>query len=130
MIKHFFLLPILVFIATLSVFGQARIGSTEQSIRNDFSDRTFKSGYDSDGDKWISAENSFSSIIYYFNSNKVCYLTAVIPDTEAALNYLVEEYNKTYVIISETKWKMYSANGIMEIELKFSDGGGYYFIMY
>ncbi|MBX7242594.1 MAG: hypothetical protein K1X92_12705, partial [Bacteroidia bacterium] len=127
--KHIILILVLIFCINYTR-GQARIGDTEWEIRDEFSEKTFKSGTDSDGDKWISMETSISTVRYYFNAlhEWQCYLTMIIPDNQAALNYLVEKYNKEYVIISETSWKMYGNNGIMKINLIFAEEGGYYFL--
>ena len=55
-------------------------------------------------------------------------MTAVIPDNQGALNFYVELYNKQYVIVSPTKWKMYSKGGIANIQLIYPDSDGYCFI--
>ena len=114
------------------VKAQARLGHTEWEIREEFSEKTFTSGYDKDGDKWLKMETDISTVKYYFKEETEwrCYVTMVIPDNQTALNVLVEKYNREYVIISETEWKMYGNNGIMKIKLIFADEGGYYFAMY
>jgi hypothetical protein len=111
--------------------AQARLGDTEWEIREEFSEKTFTSGYSKDGDKWLMMETSLSTVGYYFGkeSDWKCYMTIVIPDNQTALNTLVEKYNREYVIISETEWKMYGNNGIMKISLIFAEEGGYYFLM-
>lgn len=119
----------LLFILTTFAFGQARVRWKEQAIRNDFPARTFDHGYTDKGVKWISFDKEIASTIYYFDDNGTCNLCAVFPHTQKILNGLVEKYNKEYVIVSDTKWKMYSGNGNMYIELKLKDEG-YYFISY
>ena len=113
------------------VNAQARLGDTEWEIRAEFSEKTFTSGYTEDGDKWLKMETSIGTVGYYFGkeSDWKCYMTIVIPDNQTALNVLVERYNREYVIISETEWKMYGNNGIMKISLIFAEEGGYYFLM-
>lgn len=125
--KYIFLILALVFSMSYTK-AQGRIGYSEWEIRSEFPEKTFKSGNDKDGDKWIEMETDISSVRYYFNAlhDWNCYLTMIIPDNQAALNFLVEKYNKEYVIISETKWKMYGNNGITKINLIFADDGGYY----
>jgi hypothetical protein len=102
-----------------NALAQARLGSTEKEIRNDFSEHYIKTGYANDGSKYIYWENNEMLVAYYFNKESICESCAIFTKTQGVLNYLVEKYNKNYVIISETKWKMYSENGIMNIELFF-----------
>lgn len=106
--------------------AQARIGSTEWQIRSDFSDKTFTSGTTNDGVDWIAWETETVFAIYYFNDAGRCYRTCISPYTEGALHFLIETYNKKYVIVSDTHWKYYSENGIMNIYLIFEDGYRYF----
>lgn len=124
------LLTILFAITSVIVYGQARLGSSVSEIKSEFWESSYKqkSGYDKDGDYYITIETSNATVTYYFNSDKICYLTAIIPDNQGALNFYVEMYNKQYVIVSSTQWKMYSNNGIANIKLVFAEGGGYYFL--
>ncbi|MBS1632917.1 MAG: hypothetical protein JST10_10135 [Bacteroidetes bacterium] len=124
------LLAILFAITSSIVFGQARLGSSASDIKSEFweSHYKLKSGYDKDGDYYITIVTERATVTYYFNSDKVCYLTAIIPDNQGALNFYVELYNKQYVIVSSKQWKMYSENGIANIKLIYPEGGGYYFL--
>ena len=78
---------------------------------------------------WYSRASIRNNNIFGKESDWKCYMTIVIPDNQTALNVLVERYNREYVIISETEWKMYGNNGIMKISLIFAEEGGYYFLM-
>lgn len=124
------LLTILFAIATMVVFGQARLGSKVSEIKSEFyeSNYNLKSGYANDGDYYITITTEKATVAYYFNSDLVCYLTAIMPNNQGALNFYVELYNKQYVVVSATEWKMYSNNGIAKISLVYPDGGGYYFL--
>jgi len=124
------LLTILFAITSVIVFGQARLGSTATAVKSEFWESSYnlKSGYDKDGDYYIMITTELATVIYYFNSEKVCYLTAIIPVNQGALNFYVELYNKQYVIINSKQWKMYSDNGIANIKLIYPEGGGYYFL--
>lgn len=123
------LLTILFAITSIFTFGQARLGMSISDIRSEFSDSSYnlKSGFDDDGDYYITIETERATVFYFFNSQKICYLTIIVPDNQGALNYYVELYNNQYVIVSSKQWKMYSENGIANIELIFPDGGGYFF---
>ncbi len=124
------LLTILFGITSLTIFGQARLGSTATEIKNEFWESTYnlKSGYTDDGIYYVSIETERATVIYWFNTDKVCTLCMIVPDNQGALNFYVELYNRQYVIVSSTKWKMYSDGGIAEISLIYPDDGGYYFL--
>jgi hypothetical protein len=124
------LLTILFAITIAIAYGQARLGSTASEIKSEFWESSFnqRSGYDSDGDYYITITTERSTTTYYFNADKVCYLTAIFPDNQGALNFYVELYNERYVIVSSKQWKMYSSNGIANIQLIYPEGGGYYFL--
>ena len=111
-------------------YSQARLGSSATEIKNEFweTKHNLKSGYTDDGIYYISIWTERATVFYYFNEDKVCILCMIIPDNQGALNFYVELYNKQYVIVSSTEWKMYSNGGIAEISLIFPDDGGYYFL--
>lgn len=124
------LLTILFVITTAFVFGQARLGSSASEIKSEFWESSYnqKSGYDKDGDYYITITTERATVTYYFNSDKICYLTTIIPDNQGALNFYVELYNKQYVIVSSKEWKMYADKGIANIKLIYPESGGYYFL--
>ena len=124
------LLTILFAITSVISFGQARLGSTATDIKSEFSSSSnkLKSGYDSDGDYYVTIETERATVTYYFNTDKVCTTTIIIPDNQGQLNFYVELYNKQYVIVNSTEWKMYSNDGIANIKLVFPEGGGYFFV--
>jgi len=100
--------------------AQSRLGYTSQAIKNEFAGKyEMKYGYDKDGEYYIEIKDEPSCIVrYFFNEQFVCYMTGLIPRTQGDLNAIVEKYNSRYVIISQTQWKMYSINGIVNIELR------------
>jgi len=107
-------------ISSQFINAQARLGSTEQQIRSEFSDYTFTSGITFDGTKYISTYLPHSLIAYYFDDNGICKNVNIVPLTQGDLNYYVQTYNQQYVIISGTEWTAYFKNGgIMHIELKY-----------
>lgn len=127
-------LLLILFIATSNNFllAQSRLGSTAAEIRKEFSDPKYnlKTDYSSELGYYIQIETSVSFVVYYFDSDLICILCVIIPYNQKVLNYYVEYYNENYVIISPVKWKMYSENGIANIELIFLDEGGYCFMWY
>jgi len=124
------IIAIVLILLSIHVFSQARLNSTASEIREEFSDAQYNltSGFDDDGDYYISLKTEHSNVIHYFNDNYLCYVTIIIPNDQGALNMFVELYNSRYVIISDVKWKMYTSTGLADIELIFGENGGYYFL--
>ena len=124
------LLTLFFMVMGITIFGQSRLGSTVSDIKSEFWEKKYdrKSGYTDNNQYYITIKTERANVIYYFDSNNVCNLTAIIPDNQGALNFYVQLYNERYVIVSSTKWKMYSNNGIADIELIYPEDGGYYFI--
>lgn len=128
--KTTILIILLLTSAATFVNAQARLGSSFTEIKEEFSDPKYKLMilHHSDMKKYIHIQLHGASIEYYFNDSNICIWTVILPASQGALNYYVEEYNKKYVILSPTKWRMYSDQGYAEIELTFTDNGKYYFI--
>lgn len=121
---------LIVFLFTVNSFSQARLGSFAEEIKNEFWEDEYglKEGYTDDNIYYLSLRMDRVSVLYYFNYDKICQFTIIIPDDQGALNYIVENYNNQYVIVSSTEWKMYSKNGISKIQLIYDEEGGYYFM--
>jgi hypothetical protein len=124
------ILTIMFAITSCILFGQARNGNSAADISAEFSERIYdlKSGLTKDGDYYILIKTERASVLYNFDSDKVCTTSVILPENDGALNFYVEMYNKQYVIISPTSWKAYSNQGIADIELVYPEGGGTYFI--
>jgi hypothetical protein len=110
-----------------SVTAQARLGYTEAQIRHEFPFKYFRSGITTLGQHYIYFEDAKFTIAYYFNDDNVSSSCMLIPATRGYLNALVEQYNREFVIISETTWKMYSETGIIYVELVFEEKGKVHF---
>lgn len=117
-------------VCAITMYAQSRLGYSVSEIRQEFSESKYnlKSNYDKNNNFYISISTETSSVVYYFNSNDKCIITFIVPDNQGSLNAYVESYNKQYVIVSPTQWKMYCSEGIAEIKLVYGDDGGYYFI--
>ena len=124
------ILTIMFAITSCIVFGQARLGYSAADINSEFSDISYnlKNGYDKNGDYYIFIKLERASVLYNFDSNKVCTSSIIVPENDSALNFFVEMYNKKYVIISPTSWKMYSSQGISDIELIYPEKGLTFFV--
>lgn len=124
-----YIITLITFLFTLVSYSQVRLGSTSEEIKDEFWEDTYNlyEGFTDDDVYYISIRVARANIFYYFDYNKFCFFSTVIPDDQGSLNYYVEQYNSQYVIISSTEWKMYSKNGIAKIKLNYDGEGGYYF---
>ncbi len=112
---------------------QARIGSTEQVIKNEFPDKTWSTGRLSDGKaKFISTDFDYGNFTYYISdSTKLCYMCIQMPKDMVSLNTLVQMYNGKYSINSKTSWTAYLEGGsIINITLKYIDEDKIYAFYY
>jgi hypothetical protein len=113
------------------VKSQSRLNFTAQEILDELGSQ-YKITYDysKDGDKMLNAQIGQYWVSYWFmDKSTTCNATMILPDTQGALNYLVEQYNKSYVVINATTWRMYSNNGmISDITLNSMDGDISYFL--
>lgn len=97
----------LLLLISIMTNAQSRLGFSEQEIRSEFSDETFYSGRTEDGTKYIYKFGGHTVAFYYFDEDNVTYMCSVMPKESGALNYLVEHYNKTAVIVDNYNWKSY-----------------------
>lgn len=91
--------------------AQSRLGYSEQDIRSEFSDETFYSGRTENGIKYIYKFGKHAAACYYFDEDNVTYMCSVTPNESGALNYLVEHYNNTAVVVDNYNWKSYGVDG-------------------
>ena len=114
------LLASLFLILSIGTFAQARLGYSEQGIRDEFPDNDFTVSYDENNNKLLDTEFSHA-VVRYILSNDVCYKTLILPKSDEDLNALIRRYNSNYVSISSTEWKQYTRNGIVNIKLVYVD---------
>lgn len=103
--------------------AQAHLGSTLTDIKALYPDKFFTIDYSTTGQKFASADMSYGTFYYYFDKKTgLSNFCMQVPDNMPALNALVENYNKRYVIISETSWKAYlEGGGILNIKLVYDE---------
>lgn len=111
-----------------NVISQSRIGFTESEIRKEFYDIKFTVKYsDGSNTRYIIGQTESTVRYYYFNAEGRCYTCYIKPKNQGTLNTMVEQYNKMYVIVSDTEWKMYlEGGGIIRCKLLLLDDE-YYF---
>ena len=121
------LLFVTILTLTSTLFCQARIGYTREQIMNEFYYWSFDSGISNDGSSKISTTSyDRGYLIYYFDSYGYCNFCVLAPNTTGDLNYFVQKYNKECVIISETSWKAYTKNGIIDIQLVYTENSVFF----
>jgi hypothetical protein len=111
----------LMFCGTLS-YSQARLGSSWFDIYSEFKEYSPETRTTDDGELLMVVSWDKIRNYYYFTDKRQCYRTVIYPTTDGALNGLVEIYNKRYVVVSNTEWKMYSCGLISSIKLINHDG--------
>jgi hypothetical protein len=114
----------LIALVTLIIFSnnteaQARLGSNKSEIMKEFSEKNIKVNLTDDGEEYLSFESNISVNLYYLDKDEICYNVVIFPKDNSAINTLVEFYNDKYVVIDESHWKMYTSNGIAQIDLIF-----------
>jgi hypothetical protein len=124
------LLSIILSLLSIVAYGQARLNHSASEIKTEFQDEKYnlQEGFDEDGDYFIAIETELASIVFFFNADKYCTSSIIDPNDESALKFYVELYNKHHVIISSKHWRIYSENGIANIQLIYPEGGGYFFL--
>lgn len=112
----------LIFIG-VTLNAQARLGSSRYDILSEFYDSSPVVGVDNSGQVYIDVEFVRANVRYYLDQSGDCSLVFIMPKTQGDLNFYVEYYNNSYVILSSTSWKMYSTEGsIAKISLMSQDG--------
>lgn len=124
------ILLVVVFASFSTLQAQARVGYKSTDIMAEFRDKGIKMDVANDGTRYLWYADNVVTVAYYLDNNYVCESTVIIPVNQGTLNYYCEKFNKEAVIISDTKWKLYTANGIMYINLIYDKEGGYYFRLY
>jgi len=97
----------------IPTFGssQARLGSTRSQIYTEFAELIPTFSNTSDGMEYLVVNIEDIMVLHYFNEEAVCTTSVIYPETQGALNSLVELYNNRYVVISPKSWRMYSSAG-------------------
>lgn len=128
--RYLKILLALLFIATFHESkSQPLFGYTPSEIRNEFPNESWT--YDKWGDNKDMLMMSFSTqtfdVAYLFNQNNKSVFTSISPTKQGTLQYFIETYNNRYVIISNTKWKLYKEGSIFVCELMQRKDGSYFF---
>lgn len=122
----------IVFLLPFLGSAQAHLGISLTDLKELHNDKTFKIDYTTDGVKYASADMPLGEFTYYFSKEDgLTFRCIQIPHNMTALNAQVENYNKKYVIVSETSWKAYlEGGGLMKINLVYDEEYKAYFFTY
>lgn len=120
----------MILLTTVAATAQARIGSRSSDIMSEFSHKGIQMARADNGTYYLWYKDQSVTVAYYLDDNSYCTSTAIIPHNQGVLNWYCEKFNKEAVIISDTRWKLYTANGVLYIELVYADDGGYYFYLH
>ncbi|MDX2190516.1 MAG: hypothetical protein SFY32_11695 [Bacteroidota bacterium] len=119
------------FFFSSQIFCQAKLNYTAKQLRQAFPNEIFEEYYTNDSTRYIYFEDKTMECIHFFSKKEnITNSAIIIPNTNDLLNYLIEECNKHYVIINNKKWRFYSENGILNIELIYRNDGGRPYLYY
>lgn len=121
--KKKFLLLSLLFVTSI-FYSQARLGYSYTEIFNEFKSKGIKKEKTDEGESFLFIDDEYVIIHYAFNNKGICNLTRIIPKNDETLKVLIEDYNKKYIVISDTEWKMYQNKMVSNIRLKYLDFKG------
>lgn len=121
---------IMLLFSFFSSMSQVRLQYTAEEIKSEFKDIfEVTEDYLTDGTYFITVWSPRAAVLHLFlNKSDKANRCVVVPYTSADLNYYVEQYNRKYVIVSDTHWKMYSESGLCNIWLDFESVQGAKFI--
>ena len=97
--------------------AQCRVGSAYSDIYSEFENREPSVHFTDEGQLYLSTKLAIGNVLFYFDSDKICSETVIFPKDDDAVNFYVESFNKHYVIMSPTTWRMYSNGAYADITL-------------
>ncbi len=107
--------------------SQVRLGHKMSDIYSEFQEKNPRMGNNDDGIAYMAINFEKCLTLHYFTDDKVCFMTIISPNTQGDLNFFVEYYNQSYVILSPTSWRMYSTGGgNCDITLMTNEGQTYF----
>ncbi len=112
-------LVFIVFSFLLTVKGQiAGLWYDATQIKAIFSKEVLSGKLDN-GIRYLAAESEDNSMHFFYllSADDICRIVVIYPQTETALNWMVEYLNKNHTIVSNTEWRTYSKQGISEVKL-------------
>jgi hypothetical protein len=113
---------------TVKVYGQIRIGSTEQEIREEFGNKILSTHYEDNGSKIIHYKSEFTHTSFCIGTNGICHTVLMVPDNDGNLHGMIEYNNKNYVVVDDKRWKWYSSIGIIHIKLNLTESNLWIFV--
>ena len=107
-------------------FSQARLGSSLNEIRNEFSNQ--KMGYiNSNNIPCLIVTYPDIEVCYYFDSKSLCYQTSIVSQSLKQSKQIIDAYNKNYIITSKTTWIMIDSFRTVHVKFSYKRDIGYIF---
>jgi hypothetical protein len=120
--KKTILFMIALLVCTLS-YSQSRVGYTLDEIKKEFKyGYQLEQSYTNDGELFVMTKKDHLTSFYYFNDDKICYVTFLVFESAAAINGHAEFLNNNFTIMNSKSWRHYGPYGILEVELVTSEG--------
>lgn len=107
----------ILFFSAVLLSAQCRIGSTYADIYSEFETNEPSVHFTDKGQLYLSVQVETGNVLFYFDTDKNCTETVIFPNDDDTVNFYVENFNKHYVIISPTSWRMYSHGAYADITL-------------
>lgn len=119
------LIVFLIVIFAYPGYSQIRIGKSASDIKAEFANGIYSLEEKTNKQNIYSVQIEISNmlVLYFFDSNFICYLNVFIPNDKRTLNNLITLYNKQYIILSHKKWRYYTHDGTFDCELQFNEYG-------
>ncbi len=118
---------LLILLCPLLGYSQVRLGYKMSDIYSEFQEKNPRISTNEDGTAYMALNFEKCLTLHYFTDDKICFMTVISPNTQGDLNFFVEYYNKSYVILSPTSWRMYSTGGgNCDITLMTNEGQTYF----
>jgi hypothetical protein len=115
---------IIVFISTsTAAYSQFYLGKTEVEVRKELKAQGYKPPVkvqESDRTYSLMYEAPTGQCLIGFQKGGISLLFTMIPSSEDLVTSTVQEFNKTFVKISDTSWKAYKNGKVFDVVMKYS----------
>ena len=118
---------LLILLLPITMFSQQMIGvhySEVMELEN------AKTRTTTDGDHFITSSGEYYLWVHYFNEADYCWFSGLYPNSQEAMYAVIELFNEEYIVVSDTKWKIYSRGLVVDVKLDQDDDGSYLFVFF
>ncbi len=121
-----YIYALMLLLITSACHGQVRLWSTKDEIEKEFDYLYVKKDVTSSGNECLTFTTRRSTVTHIIDSTGVSFCAVLTPLGDAELKYYIERYNTDYVVLSPTKWRVYSGEVYADIELQHDQGRVYF----